>query len=153
VFNCLLFPHSDEVMFNVTWEHLIGYISVFSQLDAQNLFHNNFYFMPLHVSSTCDHHQEVKIALHSLWHHHTCRWPPRVRDGHLYTDIYWDALSAKRQNLTGCCSSTPTYFIILLYFFLLSFSFVCSVCTLPIFFGFIIGPALVSLHVNTLKYA
>jgi len=45
------------------------------------------YFMPLHVSSTCAHHQEVKIALHSLWYHHiyTCDdtrgcvmqfWPP-----------------------------------------------------------------------------
>ena len=29
--------------------------------------------MPLHVSSTCAYHQEVKIALHSLWYHHTCR--------------------------------------------------------------------------------
>jgi len=29
------------------------------------------YFMPLHVSSTCAHHQEVKIALHTLWYHHT----------------------------------------------------------------------------------
>jgi len=27
--------------------------------------------MPLHVSSTFTHHQEVKIALHSLWYHHT----------------------------------------------------------------------------------
>jgi len=27
--------------------------------------------MPLHVSSTCAHHQEVNIALHSLWYHHT----------------------------------------------------------------------------------
>ena len=27
--------------------------------------------MPLHVSSTCAHHQEVKIALHSLRYHHT----------------------------------------------------------------------------------
>jgi len=27
--------------------------------------------MPLHVSSTCAHNQEVKIALHSLWYHHT----------------------------------------------------------------------------------
>jgi len=27
--------------------------------------------MPLHVSSTCVHHQEVKIALHILWYHHT----------------------------------------------------------------------------------
>ena len=30
--------------------------------------------MPLHVSSTCAHHEEVKIALHSLWYHHTYRW-------------------------------------------------------------------------------
>ena len=27
--------------------------------------------MPLHVFSTRAHHQEVKIALHSLWYHHT----------------------------------------------------------------------------------
>jgi len=27
--------------------------------------------MPLHVSSTYAYHQEVKIALHSLWYHHT----------------------------------------------------------------------------------
>ena len=48
--------------------HLSIFISVFNQLDAQNLFHNKFYFMPLHVSSTCAHHQEVKITLHSLWY-------------------------------------------------------------------------------------
>ena len=48
------------------------FISVFNQLDAQNLFHNKFYFMPLHVSSTCAHHQEVKIALHSLLMMSTC---------------------------------------------------------------------------------
>ena len=47
------------------------FISVFNQLDAQNLFHSKFYFMPLHVSSTCDPYQEVKIALHSIWYHHT----------------------------------------------------------------------------------
>jgi len=29
--------------------------------------------MPLHVSSTFAHHQQVKIALHSLWYHHTYR--------------------------------------------------------------------------------
>jgi len=29
--------------------------------------------MPLHVSSTCAHRQEVKIELHSLWYHHTYR--------------------------------------------------------------------------------
>ena len=33
--------------------HLSIFISVFNQLDAQNLFYNKFYFMPLHVSSTC----------------------------------------------------------------------------------------------------
>ena len=27
--------------------------------------------MPLHVSSTCAHHQEVKIVLHSFWYQHT----------------------------------------------------------------------------------
>jgi len=27
--------------------------------------------MPLHVSSTCAHHQEVKISFHGLWYHHT----------------------------------------------------------------------------------
>ena len=27
--------------------------------------------MPLHVASTCDHRQEVKIVLHRLWYHHT----------------------------------------------------------------------------------
>jgi hypothetical protein len=31
--------------------HLSIFISVFNQLDAQNLFYNKFYFMTLHVSS------------------------------------------------------------------------------------------------------
>jgi len=47
--------------------YLTKFISVFNQFDAQNLIHNKFYFMPLHVSSICAHHQEIKIALHSLW--------------------------------------------------------------------------------------
>ena len=50
--------------------HLNIFISVFNQIDAQNLFHSKFYFMFLHVSR-CAHHQEVKIALHSLWYHYT----------------------------------------------------------------------------------
>jgi len=54
------------------------FISVFNQIDAQNLFHSKFYFMPLHVSSTRAHHQEVKIALHSLWYHHTCTRRPSI---------------------------------------------------------------------------
>ena len=59
--------------FGLLTMHLSIFISVFNQLDAQNLFHTKFYFMPLHVSSTCVHHQEVKIALNSLWYHHTYR--------------------------------------------------------------------------------
>jgi len=35
--------------------------------------------MPLHVSSTFAFHQGVKIALHSLWYHHTYRWPSRAQ--------------------------------------------------------------------------
>ena len=34
--------------------HLSIFISKFNQLDTQNLFHNKFYFMPLHVSITRD---------------------------------------------------------------------------------------------------
>ena len=57
--------HSHEEYFLSNFDvlltvHLSIFISVFNQLDAQNLFHNKFYFMPLHVSSTCAHHQEVK---------------------------------------------------------------------------------------------
>jgi len=53
--------------------YLSIFISVFNQLDAESFFHNKFYFMPLHVSSTCVHDQEVKTALCSLWYHHTYR--------------------------------------------------------------------------------
>jgi hypothetical protein len=35
--------------------------------------------MPLHVSSTRAHRQEVKIVLYSLWYHHTYRWPSRAQ--------------------------------------------------------------------------
>jgi len=35
--------------------------------------------MPLHVSSTCAHRQEIKIILYSLWYHHTYRWPSRAQ--------------------------------------------------------------------------
>ena len=48
------------------------FISVINQLDAQNfcftisLFHASTCF-----EHCCAYHQEVKIALHSLWYHHT----------------------------------------------------------------------------------
>ena len=42
-----------------------------NQFDAQNFVLQYVYFMPPYVSSTCDHHQEVKIVLNSLWYDHT----------------------------------------------------------------------------------
>jgi len=39
--------------------------------------------MPLHVSSTCAHHQEVKIPLHSLWYYHIYRWLSRLLPVHV----------------------------------------------------------------------
>jgi len=69
--------------------------------------------MPLHVSRTCAHHQEVKIALHSLWYHHTYRcddtrgcimqfWPPD--DEHMcskHVEV-WNKLIVKQK---FCASS------------------------------------------------
>ena len=34
-------------------QQTLMFISVFNQLDAQNLFHNKFYFMPLYDACTC----------------------------------------------------------------------------------------------------
>ena len=82
----------------------ISFISVFTKTNHRYLsqyltnlmhkilFHNKFYSMLVHVSSTCAHHQEVTIALHIPWYHHTYRcndtrgcvmqlWPPD--DGHM----------------------------------------------------------------------
>ena len=69
--------------------------------------------MPLHVSNTCAHHQEVKIALHSLWYHHTYRydetrgcvkqfWPPH--DKHMCSKHVeaWNKLTVKQK----CCASS-----------------------------------------------
>jgi len=59
------------------------------------------YFMPLYVSSTCAHHQEVKISLRSLWYHQTYRWPSRaqVERGHVEA---WNKLIVKQK----FCSSS-----------------------------------------------
>jgi len=64
--------------------------------------------MPLHFSSTCGHHQEVKTALHSLWYHHTYScddtrgcvmhfWPPD--DEHMYSKYVeaWNKLIVKQK--------------------------------------------------------
>jgi len=47
--------------------------------------------MPLHVSSTCAHHQEVKIVLYSLWYHQTYRW--QVERGLVGTHAFQPVLS------------------------------------------------------------
>jgi len=73
------------------------FIEVFNQLHAKNLFHNKFYFLPLHVSSTCAHHQDVKIALHSLWCHHT-------------ETSEWSKIT----NFTTICSYLSNYILVIL---------------------------------------
>ena len=50
---CVLSGSVSKYVGNISVQLLEGFISVFNELDAQNLFHNKFYFMPLHVSSTC----------------------------------------------------------------------------------------------------
>ena len=59
--------------------HRSIFISVFNQIDAQNLFHNKLYFMPLHVSNTCAHHQDYLhytasgiITLQVWWYQRLC---------------------------------------------------------------------------------
>jgi len=94
------YQYDNRILTFLLTVHLSIFISVFNQLDTQNLFDNKFYFMPLHVSSTCAHHQEVKIALRSLWYHQTYRWPSGARDGHIKLIVkqilfiklvkYWD---------------------------------------------------------------
>ena len=59
------------------------FILVINQLDAQNLFYNKFISRLYMFRASCAHRQEVKIVLHSLWYHHTYRWPPGAWDGHL----------------------------------------------------------------------
>ena len=50
--------------------------------------------MPLYVSSTCAHHLKVKIALHSLWYHHTYR----CDDEHIFSKHIeaWNKFSVKQ---------------------------------------------------------
>ena len=57
--NLTLYKTNDENFDVLLTVHLSIFISVFNQLDAQNLFHSKFYFMPLHVSNTCSKHVEA----------------------------------------------------------------------------------------------
>jgi len=64
--------------------------------------------MPLRVSSTWTHHQEIKIALHSLWYHQTYRyddtrgcvmqfWPPDDEQVCLKHVEAWNKLIVKQK--------------------------------------------------------
>ena len=63
-------PRLCYIFFDVFLTVLLSiFISVFNQLDAQNLFYNNFYFMPLHVSSTCARNMqrhEIKLIVKEI---------------------------------------------------------------------------------------
>ena len=43
------------------------------------VFYNKFIIRLYMFRTPCAHHQEVKIVLHSIWYHHTCRWPSRAQ--------------------------------------------------------------------------
>jgi len=60
--------------------------------------------MPLHVSSTCAHYQEVKIALHSLWYHHTYRCKTKILYIKLvnYSDKYTEMHGQQNVKIYSC---------------------------------------------------
>jgi hypothetical protein len=51
--------------------HLSIFILVINQLDAQNLFYDEFISCLYMFRAPCAHRQEVKIVLYSLWYPHT----------------------------------------------------------------------------------
>ena len=58
--------------------------------------------MPLHVSSTCAHHQEIKIALHNLWYHHTYRWPSRTQVEPVLSQPVQETATYRYDDTRGC---------------------------------------------------
>jgi len=43
------------------------------------LFYNKFIICLYMFRALCAHHQEVKIALYSIWYHQTYRWSSRAQ--------------------------------------------------------------------------
>ena len=75
-------------MLTFRWQCISVYLSQYlTNLMHKNLFYSKFYFMRLHVSSTCAHHQEAKIALQSFWYRQTYRWPSRAQV-HLFMPLH-----------------------------------------------------------------
>ena len=58
--------------------------------------------MPLHVSSICAHHQEVKIALHSLRYHHTYRWPSSAQVDRVLSQPVHETVTYRCDDTRGC---------------------------------------------------
>ena len=58
--------------------------------------------MPLHVSSTCAHYPEVKTALHSLWYHHTYRWPSRAQVERRLSQPVHETATYRCDDTRGC---------------------------------------------------
>ena len=68
-------PTFQNTFFDVLLTLHLSIILLTDQLNAQILFYNNFIIFLYMFWALCDHHQEVKIVLYSIWYHHTCRWP------------------------------------------------------------------------------
>ena len=114
--------------------------------------------MPLHVSNTCAHHQEVKIALRSIWYHHTYRfddtrgcvmqfWPPD--DEHMCSKHVeaWNKLIVKQK----CCASSwlITYIntqlsALLQFLFLLNFRYILDHSLVPVWWYQRLGNAILT---------
>ena len=64
-----------------------------NELDAQNLFYNKFISSLYMFRAPCDHRQEAKIILYSLWYHHTYRWPSGAHVHRLKGRCYFQTLN------------------------------------------------------------
>jgi len=104
--------------------------------------------MPLHVSSTCANHQEDKIALHSLWYHHTYR----CDEEHMCSKHVeaWNKLIVKQKcyasswliteiNRLRCTvSKILKFYFIVLYSFLLYLCATFYICIFQVFFNYLV---------------
>jgi len=54
----------------------------------ENLFYNKFISYLYMFRAPRAHRQEIKIVLHSIWYHHTCRWPSRARPPTLWFMLF-----------------------------------------------------------------
>jgi len=70
--------------------------------------------MPLHVSSTCAHHQEVKIALHSLWYHHIYRCIKLVKCRDKYKEMH-SQQNVRKLHVSGYSGYRQVVTAVLLY--------------------------------------